>query len=130
MQAYFTEINRVSILCKQLDLSLNPSKTQERLLCTKREKPDSPTLQLDGIEIELCDNVKYLGVLIDNTLRFESHVDNLVTKASQRMHIIRIFVTLVPNFSHQCYLKVLLFLFLHTVCLFCTPPFMLKIRND
>ena len=47
-------------------LSLNPSKTQEMLLCTKRDKPDSTTLLRgmgwDGIEIELCDNVKYLGV--------------------------------------------------------------------
>ena len=52
------KISRVSILCKQLDLSLNPSQTQEMLCCTKREKPDSTTLQLDGLEIELCDNDK------------------------------------------------------------------------
>ena len=39
----------------------------------------------------MCDNVKYLGVLIDNKLRFESHIDNLVTKASQRMHIVKTF---------------------------------------
>ena len=90
-QAYFNEISRVSILCKQLDLSSNATKTQEMLFCTKRDKPESATLQLDGVDIELCDNVKYLGVLIDNKLRFESHVDNLVTKASQRMHIVRTF---------------------------------------
>ena len=39
--------------------------------------------------LEICHNVKYIGVIIDNNLRFESHVDNLVTKASQRMHIVR-----------------------------------------
>ena len=63
LQAYFNEISRVSTLCKQLDLSLNPSKTQEMLLCTKRDKPDSTALELDGIEIKLCDNVK--GELTD-----------------------------------------------------------------
>ena len=65
----------MSILCKQLDLSLNATKTQEMLFCTKRDKPESATLT----------------VLIVNKLRFECHVDNLVTKASQRMHIVRTF---------------------------------------
>ena len=41
--------------------------------------------------LEICHNVKYIGVVIDNNLRFESHVDNLVTKASQRMHNVRTF---------------------------------------
>ena len=39
----------VSILCKQLDLSLNPTKTQEMLFCSKRDKPESATVQLDGV---------------------------------------------------------------------------------
>ena len=39
----------VSILCEQLDLSLNPTKTQEMLFCSKRDKPESATVQLDGV---------------------------------------------------------------------------------
>ena len=37
------------------------------LFSAKRDKPDSPTLELNDVKIEFCDNVKYLGVsLITN----------------------------------------------------------------
>ena len=87
--AYFNEVSRISLLCKDLDLSLNPSKTQEMLFSTKRVKPDSPKLQLDNVDIDLCDKVKYLGVIIDSNLRFEDHVNNVVTKANQRMFVVK-----------------------------------------
>ena len=89
---YFNEISRVSNQCENFDLLLNPTKTQEMLFSTKRDKPDSPALELNCVKIDFCDNVKYLGVQIDNKLRFESHVNNVVTKASQRMFIIRTFL--------------------------------------
>ena len=44
------------------------------------------------MDIESCDDVKYLGVLIDNKLYSNKHVQNTVTKASQRMHISRTFL--------------------------------------
>ena len=58
---------------------------------TKRDKPDSPTLELNDVKIEFCDNVKYLGVLIDNKLRFENHFNNVASKANQRMFVIKTF---------------------------------------
>ena len=48
---------------------------------TRRDKPDRPTLELNGVEIDCCDNVKYLGVLFDNKLHFKNHVNNVVTKS-------------------------------------------------
>ena len=89
---YFNEISRIASLCHDLDLVLNPSKTQEMLFSTKRDKPHSPCLELGGVNIDFCETVKYLGILIDHKLRFESHVNNVVTKASQRMFIIRTFM--------------------------------------
>ena len=44
----------------------------------------------------------------------------LLLKPARGCTLLEPFVIPVPNFSHQCYLKVLLFLFSHTVCLFCT----------
>ena len=86
---YFNEINKISGLSEELDLLLNPSKTQEMLFSTKQDKPDSPTLELNGVKIDFCDNVKYLGVLFDNKLPFENYVNNVVSKANQRMVAIR-----------------------------------------
>ena len=39
---YFSEINRISKQCMDLDLLLNASKTKEMLFSTQRLKPDSP----------------------------------------------------------------------------------------
>ena len=61
------------------------------LVCTKRDKPDSTALELDGREIEPYDNVKYLGGLTDHKLHVEFHVDSLVAKASQSLHIVKTF---------------------------------------
>ena len=114
---YFNEINRISGLCKELDLLLNPSKTQEMLFSTKRDKPDSPTLELNGVNIDFCDNVKYLGVLFDNKLRFEDHVNNVVSKANQRMFVIRTF-----NYQSTKPLACMLFKsFIVSILTYCLP---------
>ena len=42
-------------------------------------------------KILICDNVKYLRVLFDNKARFENHVNNVVSKANQRMFVIKNF---------------------------------------
>jgi len=63
---YFNEISRIASLCHDLDLVLNPSKTQEMLFSTKRDKPHSPCLELGGVNIDFCETVKYLGILIDH----------------------------------------------------------------
>ena len=91
---YFSEVNRISNQCNSLDLLLNPSKTQEMLFSTKRIKPDTPAMILNDVSISFSDNVKYLGVQIDDKLRFEEHINSVATKASQRMYIVRNFVYL------------------------------------
>ena len=55
-------------------------------------KASSPALLLNDVSIDFCDSAKYLGIVIDNKLRFDTHVNKVVTKASQRMHIIRTFL--------------------------------------
>ena len=89
---YFCKISWITTQCKYLDLLLNPSKTKEMLFPTRRDKADIPVLKINDVDIVFCDNVKYLGVLVDNKLRFAEHVQNTVTKASQRMYIVRAFL--------------------------------------
>ena len=42
----------------------------------------------------MCDKVTYLGVMLDQKLRFEEHIQSVVSKAEQRMFIVRNFVHL------------------------------------
>ena len=46
------------------------------LFSTRRDKPDSEPLILNGTEISFCSSVKYLGVEVDDRLRFEDHIEN------------------------------------------------------
>ena len=60
----------------------------------QRIKPASPKLILANTEISFCEKVKYLGVDIDQKLRFEDYVQRTTGKASQRMHIVKNFLYL------------------------------------
>ena len=91
---YFYEINRVANQCADLDLLLNASKTKEMIFSTQRKKPDSPPLTLNNTDINFCDSVKYLGIDIDCKLRFEDYADKVISKASQRMYIVKNFLYL------------------------------------
>ena len=43
------------------------------------------------ISLTISESVKYLGVEIDNKLRFEDHIDAKVSKARQRLYLVKQF---------------------------------------
>jgi hypothetical protein len=60
---------------------LNSSKTQA-VFFTKRRASELPTseLLLDGNSIPCTNRAKYLGSILDNTLTFAPHVENISNK--------------------------------------------------
>lgn len=87
--AYDSEISRLCNLCGDLDLILNSDKTKEMLFSTKRTPPAvSPTV-IGGSQIELSPEIKYLGVTIDSKLKFSSQCQATISKANQRLYIVR-----------------------------------------
>ena len=114
---YFEEINRIAKQCNDLNLLLNPTKTQEMLFSTQYVKPCTPDLVLNGTTIVLSDQVKYLGVTVDDKLRFQDHVQSAITTASQRMYIVKNFV-----FFSSKSLSVMLFKsFIVSLISYCLP---------
>ena len=117
LAVYFDEVNRIAKQCHDLDLILNPRKTKEILFSTQRVKPTTPALVLNNTGIEFCASTKYLGVLVDDKLQFGEHINNIVTIAKQRMHIVRLFyhigspqlamLFVESYFCLTCYLRVL-----------------------
>jgi len=83
------QIKKVSKQCDDLNILLNPSKTQEMMFSTQRAKPHAPTLVLNGTNIVLSDKVKYISVLVNQNLRFHEHVQSVVTTVSRRMYIVK-----------------------------------------
>ena len=64
-----------------------------------------------GCTANESDSSAYYGVLVDNELRFEEHVQNTVTKASQRIHIVRTFLhKSTKSLSAMFFIKVLPYL--------------------
>ena len=67
--------------CTDTHLSVNPSKT-ETILFTRKYKPETiRSIYFYGKELELCTQVKYLGVILDPELSWKLHVEAKCNKA-------------------------------------------------
>ena len=44
---------------------------------------------IEGQEVEVVENYKYLGVNINNQLDWHSHASTVISKINQRMHFVR-----------------------------------------
>ena len=52
--------------------------------------PQFPPLALGDSVLEIKDKFKCVGLIINNKLKWDNHVDEIVKKASQRLHILRV----------------------------------------
>jgi hypothetical protein len=116
--SYIKEVHRIASLSKEYSLILNTQKTKEMLFSTKRVKQAIQPLHIDGNEIELSTSVKYLGVIIDDKLKFSEHCSAIVTKASQRLYIVNRLRSLG---AHKNLLKIMHCSFIESVILYCIP---------
>ena len=82
-------LNGVEKWCRQMQLSINPEKT-EMILFTRRYKPeDVKDIRFYGRTLILTMQVKYLGVLLDHKLSFRHHVEHKCRKAIMAFHQVR-----------------------------------------
>ena len=68
-----------------------PLKTQSLLFGNKRASVSQPPLIYDHQNIQEVTNQKHLGLHITKDLHWDLHVQNLLTKANQRLCILRKF---------------------------------------
>ena len=69
------------------------------MFSTQLDKPDTPAVNLNGTVITLCDKVRYLGIIVDDKLRYQEHVQSVLTTVSQRMYIVKKTLYLSPQFQ-------------------------------
>ena len=96
---YLSDLAMIKGLCKDNDLILTPSKTHEMNFSTQRVKPVMAPLVLDNVSIQVSSQVKYLGVLIDDKLKFSDHVNNAFIKAKQKAYVVNRFARYGANVS-------------------------------
>ena len=83
-------IDGISEWSKKWKMVLNSDKTQVMVITTgKNDKTWKPTLKLDGKALEVVEEYRFLGVIIDNGLTFNAHVKKVIAKCRRRNNILR-----------------------------------------
>jgi len=59
-------------------------------ICFFRDPIEFPHLKIDDQQLELVTSHKVLGLVIHNNLKWNNHIESIVTKASKRLHILRV----------------------------------------
>ena len=71
-------------------MELNSDKTQVMIISTSQNDIKwQPALSLNGRALEVVNEYKFLGVIIDSGLRFTAHVNKVVAKCRRRNNILR-----------------------------------------
>lgn len=66
--------------CQDNKIRINPKKTQLVLFRNGRNKPKIPSIEIDNYKITPTDNVKLLGVTLDDKLSGAAHIETLLAK--------------------------------------------------
>lgn len=79
-------------------LKLNVDKTQFIIFGSKTQVRNSrdTSIKFQNMEIKQSSNIKYLGLLLDSTLSFDSHVDHLISKVTKVMGALSCIRFLIP----------------------------------
>ena len=75
--------------CKDNFLSLNISKTKEMIIDFRRKKENLEPVIINGQEVEVVEEYKYLGTIIDDKLSWKSNTHRVHAKAQQRLFFLR-----------------------------------------
>jgi len=69
-------------------MNLNPKKTKELIIsfATSTKLPD--TLMVDNSQIRRVDSCKLLGMCIQSNLKWDTHINELISKASMRLYFL------------------------------------------
>ncbi|XP_066512309.1 NLR family CARD domain-containing protein 3-like [Hoplias malabaricus] len=75
--------------CKLNHLQLNTSKTKEMVVDIRRSKPVLLPVTIDGVDVEVVDTYKYLGLHLDNKLDWSANTEALYKKGQSRLCFLR-----------------------------------------
>ena len=87
---YRGEVDRLVSWCSDNNLELNVKKTKEMIVDFRKKKgaPLQP-LVINSQAVEMVDNFKFLGTVIDSDLKWEDNCTAIVKKAQQRLYFLR-----------------------------------------
>ena len=84
------DINCISQWAQQKNMNLNPKKCKIMTICPLKTKPVSPMLSINNLPLEAVSSYKVLGLTLCDTLKWNDNTNEIVSKASKRLHILRV----------------------------------------
>ena len=70
------------------NMQLNASKTKELIVNFSKSKTEIPGVIINGQTIDRVEHAVMLGVTISNNLKWNKHIENITSKASQRLFML------------------------------------------
>ena len=70
------------------NMRLNPKKCKELVISFARSNVPTPTLTIDGVDLEKVQSHKVLGITLQNNLKWNDNVQEMISKGSKRLYIL------------------------------------------
>lgn len=87
-----TELNNIVEWCNSNILKLNASKTKFMLIGNNRNYDDfnknNYKIKIEGVQIEVIEKFKYLGIVIDKNLIFKDHAQYIINKITTNINFL------------------------------------------
>ena len=102
--AIWKSSRNVKFACRQLNLDLNnivswcktwgaklSSRKTKAMIFTHRQY-NTPKLKLESTDIEIVQNLTFLGLIFDSRLSWKPHIDNINTRCNKRLNVLKCIV--------------------------------------
>jgi hypothetical protein len=85
-----TDLDTISAWAKGNNMNLNPKKCKEMMVCPLKHTPDLVPLLLNKVPLDKVVSHKVLRMTIIDNLKWNKNTNEIISKASKRLHIIRV----------------------------------------
>ena len=75
--------------CDDSYLDLNVDKTKEMIVVFRRQGHAHVTIQIHNEPVEIVNSYKYLGTILEDTLKWDLNTEAITKKGHQRLHLLR-----------------------------------------
>ena len=83
-------LNKIQQWALENGFKFSKTKTQCMLFCQLRGLHNDSVLKLDGVEIPIVEQYKFLGVIFDRNLSFIPHINYLKAKCHKALQLLRV----------------------------------------